>query len=257
MNVPSALQVAVAPMSLFLLRWRIFTKVTLLQQRLLVMGNTEPELAIFCSQQGLRWRDWDTNSATRPLIYSSSCMQRVLGPSLAESSKRPERFHPTTDGHRCSVPQPNISLNPQSPSEDREEGLEETDRSRTAPPWEQVHRLIWLRLMGTHRDQGPIGVSSRSSAYILWLNSLVVFFAYPNSESKDCPWHICQLVGHFSSYWTAFSFLDVMVCIWSCYNCVLLTPQEPSCFLRGCGDMDLGEREGRVRDREGKTVVGL
>ena len=51
------------------------------------------------TRQGLKWRDWATNLASKPLTYSLSGLQDVLG---LESSicvmKRPQRLHSATDG---------------------------------------------------------------------------------------------------------------------------------------------------------------
>lgn len=42
------------------------------------MEDTELELAISYNQEGVQWKDWDTNQATKP-IYNFSCQQDVLG----------------------------------------------------------------------------------------------------------------------------------------------------------------------------------
>jgi hypothetical protein len=42
-----------------------------------------------------------------------------------------KRLHPTTDGGRCRVPQPNIRQSSGNPSEDTGKGSKEPEKSRT------------------------------------------------------------------------------------------------------------------------------
>lgn len=51
------------------------------------------------TRQGLKWRDWATNLASKPLTYSLSGLQDVLGlESSMRVIKRPQRLHSATDG---------------------------------------------------------------------------------------------------------------------------------------------------------------
>lgn len=46
---------------------------------LLVIGAKEPKPSIFCQQAKLPVRGWNTNSATKPLTNSLSCLLEVMG----------------------------------------------------------------------------------------------------------------------------------------------------------------------------------
>lgn len=89
----------------------------------------------FVTRQGLKWKDWNTNTATKLSNYILSCLHGILGLNHSRiSSKRPKIIHPTTDRRRCRIPQSNGTQCLWSPVEKWEEELEESEIPGT--PWE-------------------------------------------------------------------------------------------------------------------------
>jgi hypothetical protein len=65
--------------------------------RLLVMGTQSLNQPSSGTRQGLKWRDWDTNPATKPSTYSLSCLQSVLGPDLSRIVLKVTRETPSSN----------------------------------------------------------------------------------------------------------------------------------------------------------------
>ena len=81
------------------------------QQRLLVMGITELELAIFCNQTRPQVKELGHQSRHKTFSLQFSLSTECSGIGGQENPHqrhRSKRLHPATDGSRCRDPQPTL-----------------------------------------------------------------------------------------------------------------------------------------------------
>jgi hypothetical protein len=130
------------------------TKVTLAK----TPRNGEQGAWFFATSQNLKWKDWDTNSTTKPLTYKLSCLQNVLGPKPSIIVIRGQRdFIPQlmgiyADFHSQTLGRTLVVLWKRELRRGKEE-LEYPEGSRISQECDQQNQLTRTQ-MWAHRLQG-------------------------------------------------------------------------------------------------------
>lgn len=214
------------------------------------MGTGSLYLPPSVARQGLMWRSSHQNFHLQ-FVLPPECTK-----SLADSlSKKPERFHPTTDGNKFRIPQPNMlreSCRGGGKKSQRNQGIRDTPR-------EHCHQnQLTKGFMETCRDQRTDRCLTQVFIVYVMPTQLGILVRPLTVRAGDVPdsfaylFDLISLTEFLCPALILCSVLGLTVACYTAFGCHLGGIYS---FLIGGGSQEEGKQCGKPEEGEGRETV--